>query len=212
MATMFEKKGDKLSEEELLRRLPEIELIQDNQIRDSVIQTFQDHCPDYFWEVPASSSGKYHQTDVTNEQGLLLHTKRAFTVAQRICDSATYQGLISEEEQDILRASILLHDLFKQGLEPRDSHHTSDNHDRLAKEYLERKTELDPRILECIDSHNGGWGEGKKPENNLEQLHHMADMVGSDRNIITKVYKPCEEIENIFDKALFNKEGIKAEF
>jgi hypothetical protein len=213
--TTFDKELDR---EELLRRLPEIKLIEDETLREEVIQTFLKHCPEYFWSCPASSSGYYHQTDAVDELGLVLHTKRTFTALQRLGRSYIEQGRITEEEMDYARASILLHDLFKQGL-PEDRQEKSEgdrgtvsNHDRIAKNYLEEHTELPNPVLELIDSHNGGWNEGKKPENDLEDLHHSADMQGSDRNQIAKVYKPCEEIEEVFNKKIFFHEGIEAEF
>lgn len=201
-----------MNRKELLRRLPEIDLIENQKIKNQVEQAFLDHTPTYFWKIPASTSGKYHQNDVIGDFGLWLHTKRVFVVAERIARSEKYRDKISSEEHDILRASILLHDLFKQGIPPRDTNHTSDDHDLIARTYLERKMEIDERILDCIESHNGGWGEGKEPETRLEDIHHLADMVGSDRNTITKVYKPCEEIVTAFNKEEFTENGIEAEF
>jgi len=66
------------SEEELLRRLPEINAIYDEDTRDSVIRTFLKGCPDYFWERPSSSSGKYHSVDERGKYGNWIHTKRVF--------------------------------------------------------------------------------------------------------------------------------------
>lgn len=212
METKLEDKH--LDKAELHRRLPEIKLIENASIRSQVETAFLNYCPTYFWKVPASSSGKYHQDDVVSSQGLWLHTKRAFTVGERIARSEKYRGNINQEEHDVLRASILLHDMFKQGLEPRDSKHTSDDHDLIVRQFLEREMNIDSRILDCVESHNGGWGEGKNPTTRLEDIHHLADMVGSDKNLIGKVYKPCEEIKETFDVKIFDEEeggGISAD-
>lgn len=198
--------------EELHRRLPEIELINNDEIKRQVEEAFLDHCPTYFWKIPASSSGKYHQNDVVSKYGLWLHTKRVFTIGERLARSEKHRDELTAEEHDIIRASLLLHDLFKQGLPPRDNNHTSDDHDLVARNYLERKMDIDERILDCIESHNGGWGEGKNPETRLEDIHHLADMVGSDRNLMPKVYKPCEEVREAFDKKEFERNGIEAHF
>lgn len=210
--------SDELDRQELLRRLPEITRINDKELQDEVIDTFLNHAPDYFWKIPASSSGYFHQTDAVGNLGLLLHTKRTFVALERLGETYLHQNRINEKEMDYARASILLHDLFKQGL-PEDRQEKSEgdrgtvsNHDRIAKNYLEEHTELPNPVLELIDSHNGGWNEGKKPENDLEDLHHSADMQGSDRNQIAKVYKPCEEIEEVFNKKIFFHEGIEANF
>jgi hypothetical protein len=187
-----------MNRDELLRRFPEINKINDLTLRDTVADAFLEHCPDYFWEVPASTSGKYHPKDQSGQHGLWLHTKRAFTCFERISRSAVESGEISEQEADYGRASILLHDLFKQGHEPRDEEHTSSDHDVIASTFLGKKTDLPDPVIECIESHNGPWGQGKDPESKIEKLHHYADMIASDRNahfdLIGKVPHELEEV------------------
>jgi len=51
------------SEEELRRRLPEIDAIYDEEVRDTTIDYFLRACPDYFWKRAASATGKYHPPD-----------------------------------------------------------------------------------------------------------------------------------------------------
>lgn len=104
---------------------------------------------------------------------------------------------IDEEDLDYGRAAILLHDLYKQGLPPRDEHHTVKDHDRVASRYLGRKTSLPDEVLGCIDSHNGAWNEGKTPETVLERLHHRADYVVSRKSCYYEVPDPCEELEEV---------------
>jgi len=168
-----------LDREELLRRLPEIRKIEDEKLREQVIDIFLHHCTDYFWRVPASSSGNHHPPDTRGRHGLLVHSKRAFWAFEDLACTDVEMGLIDEEELDYGRAGILLHDIFKQGHEPRDEHHTRENHDRIAARYLGRKTDLPDEVLGLIDSHNGAWYEGKTPENELEKLHHRADYIVS---------------------------------
>lgn len=199
------------SRDEVLRRLPEIRRIEKLGLREEVIDIFLNYVPSYFWTCPASSSGKYHQNDAVGEHGLLIHVKRTFVVLERIIRSGKKSGMISEYEADCLRASILLHDCWKQGREPRDEEHTTQDHDKLARQVLERRTHLPEMVLDCVESHNGPWGEGKNPENNLEQIHHLADMVGSSQNLYGKVLDPCEEVEQVFDHQAFEKDGVEAE-
>jgi hypothetical protein len=201
------------SEDELLRRLPEINRIENPELRQKVESTFLELVPSYFWEIPASSSGKYHQNDAVGQHGLLIHVKRTFVVVERMIRSGKHSGMVSDTEADYLRAGILLHDCWKQGREPRGEHHTTDDHDVLARRILDRNTELPEEVLGLVESHNGPWKEGKEPENNLEQLHHLADMIGSSRNLIGKVYKPCEEVRKVFDQSAFEgQEGLEASF
>ena len=43
--------------------------------------------PDYFFEVPASSTGKYHPKFASGEGGLVRHTKAAVRIAHELLDS-----------------------------------------------------------------------------------------------------------------------------
>lgn len=181
---------EELDREEVLRLLPEIKEIKDRELRSQVVDVFQNHAPDYFWEVSASSSGKYHPRDTVETYGLLIHVKRSFKAYSRIADSYLEMGYIDEQDLDYGKAAILLHDLFKRGLESNVSPHTVDDHDEIAYNYLKSNTDLPDPVLQCILSHNGGWGEGKDPENDLEHLHHIADMVSSGRNIYIEMEKP----------------------
>ena len=200
-----------LTEEEVYRRLPEVGEIEDDGLREETVAAFVDYCPDYFWEVPASSSGKYHHVYHREYRGLWLHTKRAFTAYQRDAPSLVQQGEIDDFEADCGRAAILLHDMFKFGLEENgddpvvinegfkegydeiDAHTTSD-HDVLAAEVLRENTGLPHDVIGCVESHNGPWCDGKQPESPLEQLHHMADMSASDVNQNQAVMDPADEL------------------
>lgn len=188
-----------MDSDEVRRRMPEVELLSDG-IQDEVIAVFAEHAPLYFWYVPASSSGKYHQPDTTGKHGLWLHVKRSFTVFCRMASSAYEQGRITADEVDHGQAGILLHDLLKQGY-PRQGHTVSD-HDVIAAEYLREKTGLPQNVIDCVRTHNGPWCEGSEPETALELLHHQADMVSSYRQANFGVLKPCEELESVSDRII----------
>jgi len=183
-----------MERQEILRRLPEIEKIQDDDIREETIKAIGRYCPEYFWEKPASSSGKYHPNDHCGQHGLWLHTKRAFTSFERLSKSYLEQGLINEKLRDCGRSAILLHDMFKYGKPTEAGGHTVKDHDKLAAQFLDNKTNLPPAVIGCIESHNGPWCEGKSPETPIEQIHHLADMIGSDTNALFKTESPSKEI------------------
>lgn len=186
-----------LDREELLRRLPELQKIEDEKLREQVINIFLEHCPSYFWQCPASSSGKHHPPDTRGRHGLWLHSVRAFHAFEDLARTDVEMGLINKKELDYGRAGILLHDLFKQGHEPRDEHHTQEDHDRIAARYLGRKTDLPDEVLGLIDSHNGAWYEGKTPETELERLHHRADYIVSRKRCHYEIPDPCEELQEV---------------
>lgn len=183
---------------ELLRRLPEIQDINDHKIRELTIEIFLEDVPDYFWLVPASSSGKYHPPDHRGKYGLWLHTKRAFSVFDRLSRSAQHQNDLSPREISIGKSAILLHDMFKQGREK--TGHTVSEHDKIAYEYLNRKDEVPEKLLECVHSHNGPWGSGRDPETKLEKIHHYADMIASGEKSTIQVKSPVpSEIEEVMN-------------
>jgi hypothetical protein len=115
-------------------------------------------------------------------------------------------GNIEEDDVDYGRAAILLHDLFKQGLPPRDEEHTQKDHDRTASEYLGRMTDLPDEVLGLVDSHNGAWNEGKEPETELELLHHRADYIVSRKKCYYEIPDPCEELEQVIHERKTEKE------
>ena len=166
-------------------------------MREQVMQIFLHHCPDYFWQVPASSSGKYHPPDTRGRHGLWLHSVRAFHAFEDLSRTEVEMSRIDEKEVDYGRAAILLHDLFKQGLPPRDEHETQGDHDRVASRFLGRKTELPDEVLGLIDSHNGAWNQGKTPETVLERVHHRADYIVSRRQCHYEIPDPCEELQEV---------------
>jgi hypothetical protein len=184
-----------LNQDELLRRLPEIDRIE-GSLKRKTINAFLDHCPDYFWEQPAASS--HHPDDQQQQLGLWLHTKRAFVSFERKARSFIQQELINLWELNCGRSAILLHDIFKYGVPPEIADHTLSDHDRLAADYLNTQTALPEQVIRCIDTHSGPWGGGDSPETWLEQLHHLADMDASDRNLQIAVYQPCHELTERF--------------
>ena len=186
-----------LDRHEVLRKLPEINEIENKNIRENVVDAFVNLCPDYFWSVPASSSGNYHPKDHRDARGLWLHTKRAFTEYERFAPSFYHQERINKNDLDYGRSAILLHDMFKYGW-PKQNH-TTKNHDTLAAEILEENTDLDQKIIDCVDSHNGPWYKGSDPDTDLELLHHMADMAASDvNNPDIAVLDPSRELKKSF--------------
>lgn len=180
---------------EVVRKLPEINEISSDSIREDTINAFVELCPDYFWEVPASSTGKYHPKDHRVEKGLWLHTKRAFTQYQRLAPSFYNQNKITKTEMDHGKSAILLHDMFKYGW-PKQNHTTKD-HDVVAAKALDGY--VHSKVIGCVASHNGPWYEGPSPRNELEQVHHLADMAASDvSNPNIAVLNPSRELKKEF--------------
>ena len=167
------------SEDELLRRLGEIELIDDNDIRDATIRTFMDGCPDYFWTAPTSSTGKYHSDDECGEYGNLLHTKRVFAEYCNISDSYVEAELITEQAQECGKAAALIHDMMKYGWPSQRSEHTVSNHDLIGEDVAIHIGECPRLVGDLVAAHNGPWADGPTPSSPHEWLFHTADKSAS---------------------------------
>lgn len=58
--------------------------------------------PDYFFKVPASSTGKYHPSFSLGEGGLVRHTKVAVRIAKELLDNNSLGHKFTEDEKDLL--------------------------------------------------------------------------------------------------------------
>lgn len=179
---------------EVERRLPEVSYIEDDDIRAQTVDAISRGVPEYFWQVPATGSGKYHNPFSRNRYGLWIHVKQVFAVYERLVRSYVEQGLITEKKADMGRAAVLLHDMLKYGHGYEDGDGTVPNHDNLAGHWLEHNSDLPREVVRAVKTHNGPWYDGPEPNSPLEQLVHQADMVASTKNVTVGVYEPADEI------------------
>jgi len=182
------------SEEELLRRLPEIDAIYVEDVRDSVIRTFMRGCPDYFWERPSSSSGNYHSVDERGKYGNWIHTKRVFAEYCNISESWVELGIISPREKECGKAAALVHDMMKYGWPSEQNDHTVNRHDKVAAEVAMHIGEMDDDVVRLIATHMGPWGEGPNPETRNEILLHTADKSAAREKNDIGIYYPADEL------------------
>ena len=86
-------------------------------IHSEKIAKFTTYCvnnlPDYFFTVPASSSGKYHPSYALGDGGLVRHTKAAVSIAHELFNLEMFP--FTNDEQDLIIVSLILHDGLKQG-------------------------------------------------------------------------------------------------
>lgn len=188
--------GD-VSREEAVRRFPEVEDIQDEELREQVIETVREF-PDYFWTAPASSH--HHPPEHQSRHGLWLHTKRVCTAFERFAQSMVKQGHLEWSDIDKGRAACVLHDMFKYGVPPTPIDSTVSDHDKLASSWLEDHTDLPDDVLGAVEAHNGPWYAGKNPTSHLEQIVHIADLAASDENARIAVKDPHPILEDQFPR------------
>ena len=88
----------------------EIVLIKNEDIRDS-LRTLIDKIPDYFFTIPAASTGKYHPGYAQGDGGLVRHTKAAVRMAYELYGIYKFpQGT-----KDLIIMALVLHDSVKKG-------------------------------------------------------------------------------------------------
>lgn len=147
--------------------------------------------PDYFIEVPASSTGKYHPSYALGEGGLLRHTKAAVRMAHELLLDPLIGNKYTDNEKDLMIIALMLHDGLKSGKE--HSKYTKIDHPILAANYIsENKDKLsfsDDEIAflkSVISSHMGSWNkdyEGNEvlpiPKTKYQNFVHMCDYLAS---------------------------------
>ena len=185
-----------LDRSEVLRRIPHIDKIDNDLIRHGTVKLTQTS-PEYFWNVPASSSG-YHNEICRDEHGLWAHTLMVATAVERLSKSYVNQGLISKYDADCARSAAILHDQRKNG-NPKDPHYksTSDHDVRMAR-VIKNKSDLPSQVSSSVMSHMGPWYDGPNPSSELDKLVHNADMVASTNSITADIYGDVpDELYNI---------------
>lgn len=184
------------SEEELLRRLPEIDAIYDEDLRDGVIRTYMNGCPDYFWERPSSSTGKYHSVDERGKYGNWIHTKRVFAEYSNIAESWVELGIITPLQKEEGKAAALIHDMMKYGWPSEQNEHTVNNHDLIAADVARNIGGLPEDVCYVIERHMGPWGDGPHPsEDDMPALLlHTADKSAAREANDIGVYFPADEL------------------
>jgi len=175
----------------------ELNYITNEELKEFIIECLE-KAPEYFYHVPASSSGKYHPKMDLGEGGLIRHTKACVGVG---IDLLRCEQFIENSKWniDIVVSSLLLHDTIKNGFE--DSGHTLSEHPLLACDFIENvfnKNNYNEKCITiqkelikyCIKSHMGKWNMDKeekeilpKPKAEIEKLVHLADYIASRKYI-----------------------------
>jgi hypothetical protein len=181
-------KHEKIAELEV-----EINLIQHARIREWISWAVGE-LPDYFFKIPASSTGKYHPQYATGEGGLLRHTKAAVRIAHTIMATETFGKHYPSLDRDMIIAALIIHDGLKKGMP--EEKYTRTDHPLLVRQFFTdfTKTEHAPElpenirnnIFKLIESHMGQWNKDKdgkeilpKPCCTPHRLVHLADYLAS---------------------------------
>ncbi len=164
--------------------------IKDEKIRMDAIKLIN-LLPDYFFVIPASSTGKYHPKYASGKCGLIRHTKAAVKLAYELLENNTIGFSFNNRDKDLIIVSLLLHDGLKEGLIK--SEYTVFEHPLLMADFVkdnaselslnDKDTEL---IMMMISSHMGEWNTNKYsktelplPQNKYQRFVHMCDYLAS---------------------------------
>ena len=169
----------------------EINYVKDSTLRED-LKVLIGLLPDYFFEVPASSTGKYHPAFSLGDGGLVRHTKAAVRIANELLNNNTVGSKFSLHDKDLIIIALTLHDGVKSGME--HSQYTKFDHPLLAsKLIMENKDkvsmEVDDlrKVCSMIESHMGEWTYDNyqkkevlpKPRTAEQRFVHMCDFLAS---------------------------------
>lgn len=149
--------------------------------------------PSYFYQVPASSTGKYHPSFSLGDGGLVRHTKAAVKIAYSLLNNPVIGNKYTSDEQDIMLIGLIMHDTLKSGIEK--SEYTVANHPLLsANLILENKNNLSfndeelELLTSVIKSHMGPWNKDYQkneilplPKTKYQNFVHMCDYLSSQK-------------------------------
>ena len=163
--------------------------IKNEEIRN-MLELAIDNLPPYFYEIPASSSSKYHPSFALGRGGLYRHTIITTEIA---LESFNIMDNFDDLDKDIIITSLLLHDGLKQGLTGASGHSTKTHPIDMGKFLEELWKDFNNTykgiIIKCIKSHMGKWDEKgllPTPNTKLERFVHYCDYLSSRRNLWDK--------------------------
>lgn len=154
--------------------------------------------PDYFFQVPASSTGKYHPEFAQGDGGLVRHTKVAVRMAYELSSNNSIGHSFKNDEKDLMMIALIMHDGAKSGI-PKGKYTCVDHPLIISNLIRENKSKIglsDDEIdfvCSVIESHMGEWNtdfNGNEvlplPKNKYQRFVHMCDFLASKKFINVK--------------------------
>lgn len=183
-----------------------------NDIKDAKLQAFAvkllTNAPDYFFTVPASSSGKYHPYFAREDGGLVKHTRCVVFYAE--CNAESFD--FDPHLRDLVIIAALAHDIKKQG-DNNYGKHTVWEHPELAYNFILETQKNNSDLITVEDAtiianailcHMGKWSHhpeftrGKKaypmPVTLFDYALQSADYMASRTEITGFHFRPTDGI------------------
>lgn len=168
----------------------ELGYIKNDRIRKSCLAMI-DVLPDYFFEIEASSTGKYHPSYALGKGGLVRHTKAAVRIAFDLLSDPSIGDKYTSDEKDLMIMGLLLHDGVKCGL-PKEKYTRFDHPIMMCEvimdneENMELEMEEIEFVCDVIKTHMGPWTTDyngvevlEKPKTKYQNFVHMCDYLAS---------------------------------
>lgn len=178
----------------MLNVIDELKDIENRRFANSLLN----RVPDYFFTVPASSSGKYHPKNDLGEGGLVRHSISVVRMLEHLVEPEGYFDF-DEDQLDCLKIAALFHDCMKSGTqeEYEKSRHTKFLHPLYAANFImsiaiesEYPYEKALFIYDTVISHMGQWNTNKNESGKLpepvtvsQKVLHLADYLASRKDI-----------------------------
>ena len=170
-------------------------------------ETILNMIPDYFYEIPASSSGKYHPEFSLGEGGLVRHVKVAMRILEEMFRDEAF-GVYDSYTKDLIRMALIIHDGFKSGIT--NCGHTCSEHPVLMSKFIldnQNKLLISPEDAKFVASlvicHMGPWNKDREgnvimpvPKTQEELLLHLCDYIAS-RNFLNVSFLDNEIVDSV---------------
>jgi hypothetical protein len=168
----------------------ELSYIRNKKIEEFTVKAIEE-LPDYFFEIPASSTGKYHPNYALGQGGLLRHVKACVVICKELFRLEMFD-YFTRDEKDIIISSLLLHDGLKHGIIK--SEFSKFEHPLIIKDFLSNNDnlknilpqEIFEKITNNVAHHMGQWIDNphsdiilEKPNNKMENFVHLVDYLAS---------------------------------
>lgn len=185
----------------------EIGLIKDEKLKEAVRSYMTDCVADWFYEVGASASGKFHPKFSQGIGGLVRHTKAVVMFAEELLKMSSY-AYMKDIYKDYVIAACIIHDTAKYGLTGEMDKTVYKYHAENAAKLFESwcLTEYDyvpsELMLNAVKAHMGQWSTNRedKPFTSIDRCVHMADYMASrsfiDVPCITEEWAEAQKGEN----------------
>lgn len=172
-----------------------------NLIKNQEVRRFAEYCidrlPQYFYSIPASSTGKYHPEYSLGQGGLVRHVKAAVKIAEDLMSLRQNKDMRETPDAeyqvwDIVIVALLLHDGFKSGF-VQERYTRFDHPTLMAGKIYEWSKDCEyisenfvKHVASAVASHMGEWNTNPYtdkvlplPETEIQKFVHMCDYLAS---------------------------------